>query len=312
MTTVLAEHLADYLRLRRALGFVLARPGQELAQFVAYLDAAGLPTVTLEAAVAWAKSSTGASPITLSHRIGAVRGFARYLATIDPATQIPPAGMFGKQQRHTPFIYSPEQITRLLAAAGQLHPRLRAMTYQTLFGLLAATGIRIGEAIALTDPDVDLHTGVLRVRHAKFDRERLVPLHPSVTSKLSAYVSCRDELAPPGRTDAFFVSGRGTPLKPTPVHDTFHALLAPAGLPTEPGQCPRVHDLRHGFVVHTLTGWQRDGIDITAHLPVLSAYLGHVNPVSTYWYFTAVPELMQLAATVLEHPAVATPAGGLS
>lgn len=312
MSAVLAGHLADYLRLRRALGFTLARPGRELPQFIAYLDASGAATITVEAAVAWAKSATGASPITWSHRLGAVRGFARYLATIDPATEVPPCGIFGKQQRHTPYIYSPEQIARLLTAAGQLHPQLRAMTYQALFGLLAATGLRIGEAVALTGPDVDLDTGVLRVRHAKFDRERLVPLHPSVTSELGLYAAHRGELALAGGTDAFFVSGRGTPLRSTPIHNTFHTLLAPAGLPTEPGQRPRVHDLRHAFVVHTLIGWQRDGIDIAARLPMLSTYLGHVNPASTYWYFTAVPELLQLAATALERRAAIRPAGDRS
>lgn len=146
MSTTLARHLQDYLRLRRALGFTLQRPGQVLPQFIAYLDAAGLDTITVDAAIAWARLSEGAQPVTLSHRLGAVRGFARYLATIDPATQIPPCGLFGKQQRHVPYIYSPEQITALLAAAGQLRPQMRAVTFQALLGLLDATGMRGGEA----------------------------------------------------------------------------------------------------------------------------------------------------------------------
>lgn len=300
MSAVLAGHVADYLRLRRALGFTLARPGQELPQFVAYLDSIGAHSVTVEAAIGWTLLSAGAQPVTLSHRLGVVRGFARYLATIDPATQIPPCGVFGKQQRRTPHIYSPEEITRLLAAAGQLHPGLRAATYQALLGLLAATGMRVGEAVRLTGADVDLDIGVLRVRHAKFDRERLVPLHPSATAALAGYISRRDELAPAERADALFVTTRGTPLSTQLVNATFGSLLAAAGLPTTPGHRPRVHDVRHSFVVSTLIGWQREGVEVAAWLPVLSTYLGHVSPASTYWYFSAVPELMQLAAAGLD------------
>ena len=300
MSGALAGHVEDYLRLRRALGFKLTRPGQVLPQFVAYLDAIGAQSVTVEAAIAWTRLSVGAQPVTLSHRLGAVRGFARYLATIDPATEIPPCGLFGKQQRHTPYIYSPEEIARLLAAAGQLRPQLRAATYPALFGLLAASGMRVGEAVRLTGPDVDLNTGVLQVRHAKFDRDRLVPLHPSVTTALTDYTSRRDRLAPTARADALFVSTTGSPLSTKLVNAAFGSLLASAGLPTTPGQRPRVHDIRHSFVVNTLIGWQRDGVDVAARLPVLSTYLGHVSPASTYWYFSAVPELMQLAAAGLD------------
>jgi len=300
MNAVLAGHVEDYLRLRRALGFKLIEPGKVLPRFVAYLDAIGAQTVTVEAAIAWTRLSEGAQPVTLSHRLGAVRGFARYLATIDPATEIPPCGLFGKQQRHQPYIYSPEDITRLLAAAGQLRPQLRALSYQALLGLLAATGLRVGEAVRLTRPDVDLDTGLLRVRHAKFDRDRLVPLHPSVTTELAGYTAHRDRLAPTKPTDTLFVSTTGTPLNTKGVDATFRSLLAPAGLPTTTGLRPRVHDLRHSYVVNTLVGWQHDGVDIAARLPVLSTYLGHVSPASTYWYFSAVPELMQLAAARLD------------
>ena len=191
----------------------------------------------------------------MSHRLGAVRGFARYMHTIDPATEIPPCGLFGRQQRHTPYIYSAEEIARLLAAAGQLRPQLRAITYQALLGLLAATGMRVGEALHLTGRDVDLEAGVLKVRHAKFDRDRLVPLHPSVVSALADYALRRDRLAPTGRADALFVTTHGTPLSPKLVDATFPSLLTHAGLPTGPGHRPRVHDLRHSFVVNTLIGW---------------------------------------------------------
>jgi len=300
MSAVLAGHVADYLRLRRALGFKLKFEGQVLPQFVAYLDAIGAQAITVEAAIAWTRLSEGAQPVTLSHRLGAVRGFARYLATIEPATEIPPCGLFGKQQRHLPYIYSHEEIARLLAAAGQLRPRLRAATYPALLGLLAVSGMRVGEAVRLTGPDVDLNTGVLRVRHAKFDRQRLVPLHPSATKALRDYATRRDRLRPQPRADTFFISSVGTALRHSTVHATFSSLLAPAGLPTATGDRPRIHDLRHSLVVHTLIDWQHDGVDVAARLPVLSTYLGHVSPASTYWYFTAVPELMQLAAAGLD------------
>ncbi len=300
MSAVLAGHVAEYLRLRRALGFQLTRPGHELPQFVAYLDSIGAEHVTVEAAVAWTRLSTGVQPITLSHRLGAVRGFARYLATIDPKTEIPPSGLFGKQHRRTPHIYSQEEITGLLTAAGRLRPGLRAATYQALLGLLAATGMRVGEAVRLTGADLDLDTGVLRVRHAKFDRERLVPLHPSATAAVADYLSHRDRLAPAERADTLFVTTIGTPLSTQLVGATFGSLLGAAGLPTTPGQRPRVRDLRHSFVVNTLIGWHREGIDVAARLPVLSTYLGHVSPASTYWYVSAVPELMQLAAAGLD------------
>lgn len=300
MSTALAGHVADYLRLRRALGFKLARPGQELPQFVAYLDAIGVQSVTVKAAIAWTRLSEGAQPVTLSHRLGAVRGFARYLATIDPATEIPPTGLFGKQHRRTPYIYSPEEIGRLLQAAARLHPPLRAASYEALLGLLAVSGMRIGEAFRLLRADVDLAEGVIRIRHTKFDRDRLVPLHPSATKSLRSYATRRDRMCPQPRTDTFFISSVGTALRHSSVHATFLSLLAPAGLTTATGGRPRIHDLRHSLVVNTLIDWQRDGVDVAARLPVLSTYLGHVSPASTYWYLSAVPELMQLAAAGLD------------
>ncbi len=299
--SALDGHVADYLRLRRALGFKLTEPGHVLPQFVAWLDAAGAETITVELAVAWARLSAGAQPITLSHRLGAVRGFARYLHTIDPATEIPPEGIFGaRQQRPAPYLYSPNEIVRLLRAARQLRPPLRAATYEALFGLLAASGMRVGEAISLARDDVDFANGLVTIRRAKFDRDRLVPLHPSVTDALRGYATRRDRLCPTPRSDTFFLSSVDTALNHNGVHATFTALAGSAGLSTATGSSPRIHDLRHSFAVNTLIDWQRDGVDIASRLPVLSTYLGHVNPASTYWYVSAAPELMHLAAARLD------------
>jgi len=298
--STLYTHLEDSLRLRRALGFRLIQPGHVLPQFVTWLEGTGAETITTDAAITWARLSTAPNPMTLSHRLGAVRGFARYLRTIDPATEIPPTGLFGKQRRITPYIYSPKEIGRLVRAAGQLHPPLRAATHEALFGLLGASGMRVGEALRLVRADVDLADGLIRVRHTKFDRERLVPLHPSTTGALRGYAAHRDRLCPQPRTDAFFISHVGTALQHSPVNATFLSMLASAGFPTATGSRPRIHDLRHSLVVNTLIDWQRDGVDVASRLPVLSTYLGHVSPASTYWYVSAVPELMQLAAAGLD------------
>jgi integrase/recombinase XerD len=297
--SALSGQLADYLRLRRALGFKLQREGRILPQFIDWLDAAGTQRITVELAVAWAQLPD-AQPIVWAHRLGAVRGFARWLATIDPATEIPPADVFGaRQQRPTPYVYSTTEISDLLQATRTLRPPLRAATHETLFGLLAASGMRVGEAIGLTRSDVDLSAGVITIRHPKFDRARLVPLHPSVTDALHAYAVRRDRMCPTPTADRFFVSSVGTALNHSRVRQTFAQISTATGLRTATCR-PRIHDLRHSLVVNVVIGWQRDGVDVGSLLPRLSTYLGHVNPTSTYWYFSAVPELMQLAAARMD------------
>jgi len=297
----LSRHLEDYLAIRRALGFKLVFPGHVLPQFVAYLETAGAPTVTVELAVAWAGLPQGrVQPISLAHRLGAVRGFARWLATIDPATEIPPCGIWpSTAPRPTPYLWSEAEIRVLLHAARELSPRLRAATHETLFGLLAATGLRVGEAIGLSRDDVDLDAGLITVRDGKFARSRLVPLHPTTTNALRSYVACRDRLCPSHLPAAFFISGVGTPLNYSAVHKTFIELTTAAGLRTLTVR-PRVHDLRHSFTVRTLLNWHRAGLDVGSRMAMLSAYLGHVNISGTYWYMSAAPELMELVAARLD------------
>jgi integrase/recombinase XerD len=295
-----ARHVADYLKLRRALGFKLEFEGQVLPQLAAYLEIAGAATLTVELAIAWAGLPQGVQPISLAHRLGAARGFARYLQTIDPTTQIPPCGIWPSvARRPVPYLWSPVDIARLLDAARQLRPPLRAAAHAALFGLLAATGIRVGEAIGLGRDDVDLADGVLTIRQAKFGRSRLVPLHPSTTHALCCYASCRDRLCPKPRSTTFFVSSVGTPLVYGDVCRTFVQLTTAIGLRT-PTLRPRIHDLRHSFAVRALIRWHRSGVDVGARMAVLSNYLGHVNPAGTYWYLSAAPELMELAAARLD------------
>lgn len=298
--SALAGHLDDYLRLRRGLGFQLGRHGEVLPRFVAYLDARGAMTVTVEMAVAWARLPEGIKPITVDFRLSAVRGFARYLHAIDADHQVPPPGLLAAPRRRpAPYIYTPDQIAAVLRTTGRLKPPLRAATYRALLGLLAATGMRLGEAFALTRGDVDLVDGIVTVRHAKFDRVRLVPLHPSVTAALRGYVRERDRLCSSASCDRFFVSATGRPLRRGEADCLFRDITTQIGLRTETVH-PNIHALRHTFAVRTLIDGHRNGADVSALLPVLSTYLGHVEPANTYWYLTAVPELMQLAAARLE------------
>jgi integrase len=271
-----------------------------LPQFVAYVEAAGATTVTVDLAVAWARLPERIKPITVEFRLSAVRGFARYLNAIDPAHQIPPPGLLAvPRRRPTPYLYAPGELARVLETTRRLRPPLRATTHRTLIGLLAATGMRLGEALALTRDDVDLADGLVTIRHAKFDRMRLVPLHPSVTAALRGYATARDRLCRTPRTDRFFVSATGSVLRREEVEHVFRVITGLTGLRTGTVR-PRIHDLRHSFAVHTLIDWHRDSIDVAAGLPLLSTYLGHVEPANTYWYLSAVPELMQLAAARLE------------
>lgn len=296
----LDRHLEDYLRIRRALGFKLNAPGQMLQQFLAYLDTAGASTITVELAIAWARLPQGVQPVSLSHRLGAIRGFARYLQTIDPSTQIPPCGIWPPGvTRPVPYLWSDAHVRALLAASRRLTPTLRGATAEVLFGLLAASGMRVGEALALSREDVDLQSGVLTIGDAKFGRSRIVPLHPSTTEELRRYASRRDRLAPQPAATTFLLSARGTAVSYAAAHGTFVKLTTNIGVRTETVR-PRIHDLRHSFAVKTLIGWYRSGEDVAAKMPVLSNYLGHVVPARTYWYLSAAPELMELAALRLD------------
>ncbi|MCI0690332.1 MAG: tyrosine-type recombinase/integrase, partial [Sporichthyaceae bacterium] len=281
----LRQAVDDYLTTRRALGFKLADHGWLLVDLVGFLQRAGAGVLTSELALAWATSSSG-SQTWYAARLSIARGFARYLTTLDPATEVPPAGLLcHRYQKAPPYLYSDADIDQLLAAASALDPPLRAVTYHTLIGLLACTGMRGGEATRLDRDDVDTDTGVLTVWLSKFGKSRQVPLHPSTAAALRAYARHRDQLCPHPKTASFFVSTRGCRLDLTVVHKTFRTLCQTVGLadPQRPHR-PRMIDLRHTYAVRTLTGWYRAGVDVAAKLPRLSTVLGHIEPASTYWY----------------------------
>lgn len=296
--SALEQDLADYLQLRRSLGHELAEARWLLPDFVAYLDVHGCHTVTIEAALDWIQqATTDRGPSVEPRRMTAVRGFARYLAGISAATEVPPLGLMPHRQTwRRPFIYSPADIGAVLNQASRSIPsRLRAATYDTLIGLLAASGLRIGEAINLDRDDVDWTQGVLLIRESKFGKTRLVPLHRTSMQALAEYAETRDEHRRHPKGSSFFVSLTGKRLCYAVVSQTFRRLVDSAGVGIGSPSPPRLHDLRHTFAIRTLIAWYRTGEDVQARIPLLSTYLGHREPASTYWYLSAAPELLALA-----------------
>jgi len=297
--SALEQDLIDYLQLRHSLGHQVAEAQWLLPNFVAYLDSRGLRTVTVHAALDWAQQSpSGRANSVGPRRMTAVRGFARYLSGIDAATEVPPLGLMPHRQRwRKPFIYTPAHIDTVRDLARQtIVSPLRAATYDTLIGLLTVSGLRIGEAIKLDRSDLDWAQCVLLIRESKFGKSRLVPLHPSSMQALSDYAVLRDDLQPRPKDLSFFVSLKRKRLLYTVVQQTFRRLVDSADIGADAPSPPRLHDMRHTFAVRTLLGWYRAGEDVQAKLPSLSTYLGHREPACTYWYLSAAPELLALAA----------------
>jgi integrase/recombinase XerD len=296
--------MKDYLTVRRQLGFELKEPGRRLEQFVSFMERVGSEHVTSELALMWA-TSVMAHPYTWRRRLGVVRGFARYLSTLDPQTEVPSEDLLrASLPRVAPYLYSPAEIEALMAAARGLTPRLRAATFETLIGLLAVSGLRRGEALALDRADVDLDDGALHVRANKQNKQREVPLHLSTTQALREYSRLRDRYLPRPSSPAFFVSPRGGRLTGGAFNATFAKLIRQVGLEGKGQRIrPRAHDLRHSFAVRTLIDWYQTDERIDAKLPLLATYLGHVDPASSYWYLEASPELMALVRERLERAA---------
>jgi integrase/recombinase XerD len=299
--TVLRDALDDYLTVRRALGYKLREHEWALRSFVSFLEHADASTITTELALQWASDTRGTEGWKAA-RLSMVRGFAVYLRTIDPAAEIPPTGLLLHRKRYAiPYLYSEEEISRLLAEAGALTPHRRAMLHGTVIGLLAVTGMRISEALKLDCDDVDLDAGVLTIRDTKFGKTRQLPLHPSTLHALARYDRHRQELRPRPWTQSFFISTRGSRPDKSNIEQVFRKLCRRVGLDGARGSPrPRLHDLRHTFAVRTVIDWHRAEIDVQPRLLWLSTYLGHVEPSDTYRYLTAAPELLALAAERLE------------
>jgi integrase/recombinase XerD len=269
--------VADYLITRRAMGYKLAYQGQMLEQFAAYLHTAGAEHVTIAHALSWAKQPADAAPVWWSVRLSTVRP--------EPS------------HRAVPYIYSDDDIVRLREAAGRLHPEHRADTYQTLIALIAVTGMRVGESVRLDRADIDLDQGMLTIRTTKFGKSRQNPLHATTVDALAAYADRRDDRRRKPKSVSFFTSAIGTRLLRDNVSTVFPRLVREAGIQSPARyHSPRMHDLRHTFAVRTLIGWYRDGVNVEQRLPLLSTWLGHATPRDTYWYLSAVPELLGLVA----------------
>lgn len=298
----LADSLPDYLALRNRLGHKLADAARLLPRFVAWMDTGDQETITIAAALEWCQGpQAGPDSHIWSHRMTAVRGFARYMSGIDPATEVPPIGLLPTHSRwRLPYIYSAHDVATLLCGAGRLRSPLRAATYQTFFGLLACTGMRVGEAIRLRRDDVDLDAGVITVRESKFGKSGLLPTQDSTTTALQAYADQRSQYRPGRETETFFVSLTRRPLIYVSVHEVFGQLRTEGKIGAGSPHPVTIHGLRHSFAVNTLIGWYREDLDVAARLPLLSTYLGHHDPRSTYWYLSASPELLAIVADRLE------------
>ncbi|MEJ2247214.1 MAG: tyrosine-type recombinase/integrase [Acidobacteriota bacterium] len=305
----ISQSLEEYLALRRRLGFKLKQDGRLLAQFVSFLGEEGNSHITTELALRWAVKPDNAQRCHWARRLSMVRLFAEYRKATDSKTEIPPPKLLPETYRRTPpYIYTDEQIIHLITAAEELPSTvpgttgLRARTYYTLIGLLSVTGMRISEALSLNREDVDLNQALLTVRGTKFDKSRLIPIHKSTQEALQQYAHLRDRIYPEPEARTFLVSERGTKLGYSGVRSTFIRLSREIGLRgLSYNHGPRMHDLRHRFAVSTMINWYREGVgDIERRLYVLSTFLGHVKASYTYWYLTAVPELLQLAVERLE------------
>ena len=295
------QPLTDYINVRRSLGFQLRKPASLLRSFVEFLHAAGSSYITTNLALRWATQPTQAEPAQWAARLGMVRRFAIWYSAIEPRTEIPPASLLPyHRRRKPPHIYTDEEIARILRRTRQLPSSrgLRARTFTTLFGLLAAAGIRVKEVASLDRRDVDLKLGILHIRRTKFRKSRYVPVHATTVTALKQYAEIRDRLFPAPSTPAFFISERGRRISVHAAHYNFAKVSQQVGLRMPAkyhGRGPRLHDLRHRFATRTLIQWYRAGLDVERELPKLSTYLGHVHVNDTYWYLEAVPELLQLA-----------------
>ena len=307
--STLRQAAEQYLQLRRDLGCKLRETGRLLEDFVAFAERKGAPHVTTDLALRWAQQPAGVQPATWASRLRVVRRFALWLSAADRRTEVPLAGLLpGRYVRRRPYIYSDAEIRDLVRAAGQLASAagLRGRTYATLFGLVAVTGMRISEVVALDREDVDLDEGILRIRRTKFGKSRLVAVHDSTRQVLAEYARERDRIVRRPAAPAFFLSEGGDRVTACAARYNFAKVSREVGLraPTagRHGRGPRLHDMRHRFAVCTLLRWYRAGIDVEREIPKLATYLGHVHVNETYWYVEAVPELLELAARRLERP----------
>jgi integrase len=296
----LMPQLDRYLSVRRSLGYDLRTSERILRRFTSYADAEGAAHIGTALFLRWHATLAGANGSTRATRLRVVRLFAQWLSGFDPAHEVPPQGLLpDSSNRPRPHIYTTAEIAEIVTAARVLPSvyGLRGHTCSTLFGLIAVTGLRISEALALDRDDLD--QGVLRVRRGKLGRERLLPLDPGVVAHMGAYLAERDRLIGHA-AKPLFVSDKATRLTDCSARYNFAQACQRIGLRSHQqyqrhGRGPRIHDLRHTFAVRTMINWYRTGKDPAREMIRLTTYLGHTDPSNTYWYLEAVPELLDLA-----------------
>jgi len=310
--TSLTGRIEQYLAERRRLGFELKHMGQSLERFARHVKSCRhRGPLTVELMASWARRAKGGrgDRATAARVLRMLRPFTRWLQQFEPATAVPDQAIFGRiPGRVAPHIFRNEEIAALMDAAGRIGPprSLRGAVMQTLFGLIACTGLRISEALALTNADVDLKGGVLTIRRSKFGKSRLVPLDPSAVAALVRYRNQRARYVPADPELPFFIATRGRllgqPVSDRQAHRLFDQVRRQLGWVARGGHgAARILDLRHSFAVRRLLRWHQQGVDVHQRMLALSTYMGHAKISNTYWYLTGVPELMQLVGKRFEH-----------
>lgn len=306
-TRTMVSLTADYLSERRALGFDLSISGDQITAFARFVDEAGhTGPLTTGITLDWVQGKAKhAVPFSWARRLDVLRPFAKYLTRLDPSTEFPQSAIFGRSHRRlAPHIYSEQEICDLLAAARRLAPHggLRPATYETIFGLIAATGLRVSEALHLRCGDVDLDQGVLTVRNTKFRKSRHVPMHATVVTPLNRYMAVRVRHGAINKDALLFLSSLGSELPKRTIHGLFRRLGAELGWTARGAHArPRIHDLRHTFICRRVQLWHENGADIDNAMAALSTYVGHAKMSDTYWYLTGVPDLMAIAGKRFEN-----------
>ncbi len=298
----LTTALREYLKVRRSFGYRLRNTEGYLKNFIAFLRNRNCSFITVRLALQWATLPQYATRTCWAIRLSIVRLFAQYLAAKDHRTEIPPLHLLSeKSHRVTPYIYSNKELLQLLEALQSLPSKgLRRHTYYTFFGLMMVTGCRISELLALNRDDLDLDNGWLTIWNSKFNKSRLLPLHPTTVQQLKKYSKVRNKFLD-NNTPAFFISERGTRITKSSTRLAFIQVSKQIGLRgPDDSNGPRIYDIRHSFATKTLLNWYRKGLDINQKISLLTTYMGHKKPSDTYWYVTGTPELLAQATNRFE------------
>jgi integrase/recombinase XerD len=299
---IISKGIQEYIQLKKSYGLKYQEGASTLLSFSNYCSKNKYKNITVNIILEWVQTYPNASRNNISKKLMILRGFTSYWKVFNDKTEIPPKDLFRYQKiRINPHIYSGSEVRKILSTSkklgaepGQSNP-IRPYTFKTIFGLLASSGLRRNEAINLKRKDVDFINGTLMIEMTKFRKSRLIPVHPSTLKKLKAYAKFRDEVIKKTKCDNFFIMNRGQAVDGDSIYYAFVHVCKMAGIrPTLEGTgYPRIHDLRHTFVVRAILGWLRDGQNIHSMMPALSTYIGHAEPADTYWYLTGVPELMR-------------------